>query len=141
MAKAYKSSLPYRKYVQKLVANLKEYFFLHDWKIKLVFVNPLDLYEDDEDTMASVYTDSGYLYAILRIFPAIEGIYEDEPIENFVQMIVHEFVHIQTTAVMDFAHSAGSEQTKPLITTEVERQTQRLSCIICQSLPKSVYRF
>lgn len=140
MAKPYKTSLPYRTYVRKLVSNLREYFFLHDWTIVLEYP------EEDESgehvgTLACIHADSTYLNAIIEVFPRSLHYFEEEPLEEFVQILLHEIVHIPTDGVTKFARKSVSEITQPHFVDMLEQQTQRLTRIIFQSLPKSVYQF
>lgn len=140
MAKPYKTSLPYRTYVRNLVANLREYFFLHDWTIRIEYPDT-----DPDGAMAGavavIYNDSTYLNATMELFPRMKGIFEEDPIEDFVQLVLHEIVHIPTDAVWKLAKTATSEITEPHARFLLEQQTQRLTRIIFQSLPKSVYQF
>jgi hypothetical protein len=136
--KPYKSKLPYKTYVKHLVANLKSYLFLQDWQFTLEF--PLENPVDKSDVIASIHSDSTYLNAIIEFFPNAYFAWRDDPIEDFVEYVLHELIHAQTDAVYQFAKIAASEATMPHLITTLEQQTQRLARIIFQSLPKSVYQ-
>lgn len=138
MTKPYKSTLPYKTYVRHLVANLKQYFFLNDWKIILEYPEADE--PGHEDSIACVYVDSQYLNVIMSIFPMAEDVFEKD-VTEFAEYIVHEMCHVLHDPVYKFAKDAATNHTQPLLLFRLEQQTQRTARVIFQNLPKKLYQF
>lgn len=130
MAKSYKS------WVRNLVAELKEYFFLHDWVITLAWGDE----SEDPECVANIRTDSGYSQALITVFPLAETLWKEGDINQLVMSFVHEFCHVLTDPIYKAGNEPYTKQTQNFIEEIRERQTQKTAVIILRNLPKKFYK-
>lgn len=124
-----------KTWVQTSVNNLKNYFYLNDWTIDLIWD------EDDSDPgcAAAIRTDSRYLKAGIYIYPTLRQLWEKEDYETVKECLVHEFTHILLNPVMELANKSRSDATSDFYQEILEQQTQRTSLIIGRGIPKNIF--
>lgn len=124
-----------KTWVQTSVANLKEYFFLNDWTVQIVWSGD----DSDDQCVASIATDSRYLRASIKIHPEFHRMWKRKDYETLKECIVHEFTHILLNPVMELANKSRSDATSDFYQEILEQQTQRTSLIIGRGIPKNIF--
>lgn len=124
-----------KTWVHTSVKNLKEYFYLNDWTIQVIWSGD----DSDEYCVASIATDSRYLRASVKIHPEFHRRWERKDYETLKECIVHEFTHILLNPVMELANKSRSDATSDFYQEILEQQTQRTSLIIGRGIPKNIF--
>lgn len=125
-----------KTWIRTSAANLKDYFYLNDWIINLVW----DAVDDEEGgTTASIFIDSRYLKATIYVYPRLYELWEEKNYAVVKECIVHEFTHILLHPVMELARKSQSAATREFYQEILEQQTQRTSFIIGRGLPKNIF--
>lgn len=124
-----------KTWVRTSATNLKEYFYLNDWSLDLVWN------ETDEDTeaVASITPDARYLRATIRIFPRFFEFWDKGNIDLLKEAMVHEFTHILMEPIAELARKNASDATAFYYTQILEQQTQRTSLVIGRGIPKNIF--
>lgn len=133
MVKAQRS---YKGWVRSVVCNLREYFFLDQWQIELVWEKT----QEKEGLVASISTDHTYYKATIFIAPLLQTMYKRGDINRCVETLVHEFCHILTDPLYDLAIPVVTHHTHPHLETTREQWTQHIAVVILRNLPKYVYQ-
>ena len=126
----------YEAWVSSFVGNLSEYFNLSGWRITLEFSDEQESAEQGNVVAASINVTSDYQMALITIGPVLRQYFEDGELDQIVQILTHELVHIFLAPFQDQMEPYLSATTAPLHMKVVEQQTQRLTSVFLKTLPK-----
>lgn len=130
--------MQYKPWVKRVVETVSEVFNLSsEWRVEVTWTT--DYPDNDHSIVMSMHTDSDYLKTWMYITPRAKEIWDEGRLDILVECVVHEFVHVITDPVYQFAKSASSEITFPFLTTKNEQTTQRLTRVVTALLPKKIF--
>lgn len=129
--------LTYTAWVENRISFLKAYFFLHAWRIMVVY---RESDHDCPDAVFEIDVDSRYLNATVYVFPIAQKFWDDPSLRKLGEFLVHEFSHTLHDPLYDLALKQVAPAVREGLIEIVEQQTQKTSRIIAQGLPKAFYR-
>jgi len=120
-----------RKEVQRLINKWRPRLFLGEWYINLEYPTEDCSHKDGYNTIADINTDTVYLNAKIRIYPAFFR--KEKRVQE--ETIVHELCHIHTQELWDTALRLknGYNVHEMAIQDSVEKTTQRVANIALNS--------
>jgi len=76
--------------------------------------------------------------ATISVSPKMKEDFDSGNLQQIVQSLVHEFVHIFLAPLQDHIQPHLSATTAPLYMKVVEEQTQRLTSVFLKTIPKTI---
>jgi len=131
-----KAQRSYKGWVRSVVYNLRQYFFLDQWRIELVWEKT----QEKEGLVASINADHSYYKATLFIAPLFQEWYKNGEKNKCIETLVHEFCHILTDPLYDLAIPAATNHTASHLEATREQWTQHIAVVILRNLPKYIYQ-
>ena len=126
----------YEAWVSSFVGNLSEHFNLAGWRITLEFSDEQESDKHGDLTAASIHVTSDYQMATIILGPVLRQFFEDGELDQIIQSLTHELVHIFLAPFQEWIEPHLSATTAPLHMKVVEQQTQRLTSVFLKTLPK-----
>ena len=136
--KGYDPPVEFRQYISDLCGYLQSNFNLDEWSFNLQFVSISPDQEDTElgeEIKASIHVNQVYLFFGIKVSPVVLAEWRDAQFERIGFELCHEFCHVLMHPVGRLALTEATASQKWLFNETIERQTQRFSVVVANSLP------
>jgi hypothetical protein len=136
--KTYDPPDEFRHHIRLLCAYLQANFRLDDWKASILFVTEPTIEGEARSSdivKATISVDEVYLHYVIEISAATLEQWRKNDFAGIGYDLCHEFCHILMQPVARLAMLDAGNSQKWLFTEIIERQVQRFSVVIGNSLP------
>lgn len=127
----------FREWIRNLVTKLKSYFYLDGWNIDIFWDKDMDGTPDAGPGVCPVYmvSNDAYLHAALTYTPYAEELWEEGHKDKLIHTTVHEFSHILTRPMFDYAEKLASKPELPFLLVMNERAAEMVANVIQRGIP------
>jgi hypothetical protein len=129
--------LDYESWVRQFIENLFSYFDIVGWELRIEFANaPSE--KHGGNAYASIDVEPTYQMATITCFPIVKEDFDEKKIDDMVQRLTHEVVHVFLSPFQEFVEPHLSTTTSPYFNKILEQQTQKLTMVFLKTLPKNL---
>lgn len=126
-------NLSYESWVREFLERLTGYFNLSGWTLSIQYDEAID-----ESTYAEIAVNSVYQTATIHMYPSGKKDFNSGNIERLTMALVHEMTHIFFDPFLEAMHDHLSVASTPAYMAMLENQTQKLTTVFLNSLPKDI---
>lgn len=132
-----KNTMTYENWVRQFIENLFLHFDIVGWEVGIEFA---DLPSDKHggNAYASIEVEPTYQMVTIKCFPVVKEDFDKRKMDDMVQRLTHEVVHVFLAPFQEFIEPHLSEITSPYFMRILEQQTQKLTMVFLKTLPKNL---